>query len=279
MNSFYHEMKDLVFDSTAIPENANMALVNWTVSQASQISNSLFLMPNGTTHIGIVSVGADSPFIFQDLVFRGGGMGWLGTSTQYHFKKIQFQGVSTGIRPLNTVQISVQGCSFKNISIGVNMSNYTIGLLNMFDTKATDTKVLVHVDANMPNSIGSIVLKNIDACSNIPIAVKASNSALLTGSVEPGNLWIRGHIYEGDDPSTTPEMSAGRRLWGESFTQLSGRGAFFKDPLNLQPIIRVGDPGEEGIAQFTDILSPPCSKSTWQALTPATSHPICGPLI
>lgn len=360
LNSFYHEIKNFVFDSTALPSTANITLVSWGVSQASQLSNSMFLMPSGAAgHTAIASIGQNSPLILQDLEIRGGGIGWTGTSTQYHFKNIHFKGVKTAILPLNTVQMSIHGCSFEGVTTGIDMSLNSLGLLNMFDSHATSTGVLVRASSNQTNSQGSIMLENVNVDTTVPIVsfswchhvpttnhlqtIQSGSSAILTGSVKPGNTWIRGHIYAGSNDSTEPEKSAGRliktsrphalvdqagayhtvtpptyseytldqivnvkevmaspvkgdghtddtaslqailnsaakagkiayfphgiyiltdtlhipcgsRLWGESFTELSGTGDAFKDEANLKPIIQVGKPGEVGVAQFTDFV-------------------------
>lgn len=46
----------------------------------------------------------------------------------------------------------------------------------------------------------------------------------------------------------------GSRLVGEVFSVISGVGPRFSDPASPQPIIQVGNPGERGVAQFTDLL-------------------------
>ncbi|KAL2125987.1 hypothetical protein VTI74DRAFT_2010 [Chaetomium olivicolor] len=46
----------------------------------------------------------------------------------------------------------------------------------------------------------------------------------------------------------------GSRLVGEVLSTISGAGALFTDPSNPQPIIKVGNPGERGVAQISDLL-------------------------
>ncbi|KAJ4306229.1 hypothetical protein N0V88_001027 [Collariella sp. IMI 366227] len=46
----------------------------------------------------------------------------------------------------------------------------------------------------------------------------------------------------------------GSRLIGEVLSTISGAGPFFTNPSNPQPIIKIGNLGERGIAQLTDLL-------------------------
>ncbi|KAK0616110.1 pectate lyase superfamily protein-domain-containing protein [Bombardia bombarda] len=46
----------------------------------------------------------------------------------------------------------------------------------------------------------------------------------------------------------------GSRIVGEVLSVISGVGAHFSDPASPQPIVKVGNPGEKGIAQLTDML-------------------------
>lgn len=53
------------------------------------------------------------------------------------------------------------------------------------------------------------------------------------------------------DTLTIPPNS---RLWGESFTELSGSGSLFKDAKNPKPVVKIGEAGDTGIAQLTDLV-------------------------
>jgi glucan 1,3-beta-glucosidase len=90
--AFYHEIKNLIFDSTALSATTRITLLDWPVSQGSQLSNCVFNMPIGAaSHTGIVASGMNSPLLINDLQFIGGGIGYTGSSTQYHFKNVYFK--------------------------------------------------------------------------------------------------------------------------------------------------------------------------------------------
>jgi len=92
---FYHGVKNLMLDSTAVPKTKTIALLEWSVSQNNQVSNVEFRMPIGAdAHIGIFTTGLCSGLILNDLVFVGGGTGISLTATQYHLKSLVFKSTS-----------------------------------------------------------------------------------------------------------------------------------------------------------------------------------------
>lgn len=68
---FYHEIKNLVFDSTALATSSKITLLDWNLSQACQLSNSVFLMPKGAAgHTAISAAGMNSPLLINDVEIR-----------------------------------------------------------------------------------------------------------------------------------------------------------------------------------------------------------------
>jgi glucan 1,3-beta-glucosidase len=95
---FFHGVKNLVLDSTAVAPSKTIGLLEWSVSQNNQLSNVVFNMPVGAaTHVGVVTQGMCSGLIMNDLQFRGGGIGIQLTATQYHLKNLDFKGADTPI--------------------------------------------------------------------------------------------------------------------------------------------------------------------------------------
>ncbi len=90
---FFHGVKNLILDSTAVPTTKTIGLLEWSVSQNNQLSNVVFNMaPGAANHVGVVTTGMNSGLIMNDLQFRGGGIGIQLTATQYHLKNLQFKG-------------------------------------------------------------------------------------------------------------------------------------------------------------------------------------------
>jgi len=93
--AFYHGIKNLVFDTTALSPTRKIAILEWTVSQANQLSNVRFNMaPRARNHTGITTAGMATQLLYNDLQFVGGGVGISLTVTQVHLKNIYFKGIS-----------------------------------------------------------------------------------------------------------------------------------------------------------------------------------------
>jgi len=90
---FYHGIKNLVLDSTAMPGSSSITLLEWGVSQANQLANVMFNMPVGADvgHSAIAMAVTVSPLIMNDLQIFGGGVGITLSATQYHLKNIYFK--------------------------------------------------------------------------------------------------------------------------------------------------------------------------------------------
>jgi glucan 1,3-beta-glucosidase len=91
---FFRTIKNLVFDTTAVSPTKSLTIVLWSLSQGSQLQNVLFNMPVGSTgHIGVQSIGANSPTFLNDLQFNGGAIGLHISDTQYQLKSMYFNGL------------------------------------------------------------------------------------------------------------------------------------------------------------------------------------------
>ncbi|KAK0644443.1 glycoside hydrolase family 55 protein [Cercophora newfieldiana] len=335
--AFYHGIKHLVLDTTAIPSR-KIALLEWSVSQANQLSNVRFSMaPKAKDHTGIATTGPATELLYNDLQFVGGGVGISLSVTQIHLKNIYFKDVLTAVKVVSAVHITGQALRFEGCDVGVDTTAGGNGLLNLIDSTATNTPVLVNAAPIAAGSTrNSLVLENVIVDSS---TVKVSGAAALTGSVRPGSVWIRGNAYQPGKtgatslagtmvPASRPELLVnstgfyhtivqptyaefdvsqvvnvktvaahpvsgnavaddtasiqaiindsvgkvvyfpygiyllsdtllippGSRLVGEAFTQLSATGSKFKDLKNPRPMIKVGNPGDVGVAQFHDFV-------------------------
>lgn len=114
----------------------------------------------------------------------------MGSSTQYHFKSIYFKSVRTGIRPTNMVQITVQGCVFEGVNVGVDISGDTLGMLNLIDSRASDTKALVKTDQDRSDGVGSLALENVIVDSTVAAVCYSLNCASESTDQMSRRLWL-----------------------------------------------------------------------------------------
>ncbi|KAK3898482.1 glucan endo-1,3-beta-glucosidase [Staphylotrichum tortipilum] len=208
---FFHGVKNLILDSTAVSASKTIALLEWSVSQNNQLSNVVFNMPVGAaTHTGITMQGMNSGLIINDLEFRGGGVGVLLAATQYHLKSLVFKNVKTGIKISSLLQGTAQGLRFEDCSIGIDASSGS-GMLSLIDSSATNTSVVITAAAMSSSSVtGSLVLENVNVDSSVAATIKTGSTTTLTGSTPPNTVWIRGNTYPAS--STTPSRVDGSLL-------------------------------------------------------------------
>jgi glucan 1,3-beta-glucosidase len=184
---FYHGIKNLVLDTTAVPAAKKITLLEWGVSQANQLSNVRFKMPLGASgHSGIAMPTTVSPLIMNDLEFFGGDVGINLYATQYHLKNILFKSkyqepafrnrhsnplyarvadatrpdVKTAVKVTSLVQGTGQGLRFEDCVAGIDTSGGGSGTFNLIDSTATNTSVVVNAGATSTPQ-GSLVLENV----------------------------------------------------------------------------------------------------------------------
>lgn len=66
--NFWIGIRNIKLDTTAVNANTAAVALNWPVSQACQLTNVDFIMPNFSQHIGLTMRGGGSGTIMQDLV-------------------------------------------------------------------------------------------------------------------------------------------------------------------------------------------------------------------
>lgn len=192
LTGFFHGIKNLVIDSTSVPGTKVVTLLEWSVSQNNLLSNVVFNMPVGAAaHTGVVTQAPCSPHIMNNLQFNGGGVGIQLGATQYHLKSLHFKSiiqfhyaltqpwngrenaycladVTTGIRIVNLLQATAQGLTFEGCSVGIDASSGGSGMLNLIDSTATNTSVVVAA-AELNGVSGSMVLENVIVDDSVPV--------------------------------------------------------------------------------------------------------------
>jgi glucan 1,3-beta-glucosidase len=53
--NFYIGFKNVIIDSTSVSASTSITLLDWTVSQATQLTNVVFNMPDDSNHVGVTS--------------------------------------------------------------------------------------------------------------------------------------------------------------------------------------------------------------------------------
>lgn len=199
-NNFYIAIKNLIIDSTDIDKATTVGHIDWTVSQATQLTNIVFNMPNFSTgHAGVTvalnypgSDGFNSGIILNDLTFNGGATGMILNGQQFVLKGTSFNRCNTGIRA-NGFNFVVHNSSFADCTTGIDAHGVS-GSLTVLDTTTANIGTLVSSSyAGFGEAKNSIILENV-ICDSKTIVLDNSPSPAVEGNIL--NTWVHGNMVE-----------------------------------------------------------------------------------
>ena len=191
-NNFLIAIKNLVLDSHNVYPASHIALLHWTVSQATQLTNVIFEMPDFSTgHTGLTTQyntpdAGNSNIIMNDLTFNGGAIGMDLSGQQWVFKGMSFNRCTIEMRAVG-FNVVVSASTFTNCFTGIDASG-TSGSLTLLDSNGTNLDAFVR-SSDSSSAGNSIILENI---RNDNRTVVLNNKALVTGDVP--NTWWHGNI-------------------------------------------------------------------------------------
>jgi glucan 1,3-beta-glucosidase len=228
--NFYMGVKNLVFDSTHVSGETEFLLLDWGVSQATQLTNTLFRMPGGSAHTGVSTVEGGSGTFMGNLDFEGGAIGLNYNNQQYNIKDITFTGCQTGVVISHGFDQVFQGIQFKDCNIGINATAGGVGNVGSYalvdsEADSIDTLILTKSQTTSNSTTGddSVVIDNLRV-TNVNKTVVAGDRTLLTGSVPKtwvyGNAYVKGGSVGGVhnngvtyDTSRSPSLLAGGKYF------------------------------------------------------------------
>ncbi|EEA18713.1 exo-beta-1,3-glucanase, putative [Talaromyces marneffei ATCC 18224] len=226
--NFYIGIKNIIIDSTAVNGATNIALLDWTVSQATQLSNVVFNMPDYSTgHVGVTSqYDSNSNIILNDLTFNGGAYGLKLSGQQWILKNIKTSGTTTGISA-GGFSVVCQACSFEYAATGIDATGVS-GTTTVIDSSGLNLGVFLK-GTNSGGAVNSVVLENV---SYDGTTVSMSGSTVLSGSVT--DTWVYGHLYSSGSSSSSPVT--GRTVTTPRSSSLLSNGRYFitEKPLTFQ---------------------------------------------
>lgn len=197
--NFYIGMKNLVLDSTAIPANQSIALLDWTVSQGTQLANIVFNMPDYSTgHVGVTSqFGYNSNIILNDLTFNGGAFGLMMSGQQWILKNIKTSGTKVGIYA-GAYNVVCLGCSFEYGEKGIDATGIS-GSVVAIDSSARGIGAMI-TGKSSHGADHSMILENI---AHDGTTVELDGKVALSEGVV--NTWVYGNyvsiLQEIEDPA------------------------------------------------------------------------------
>ena len=206
-NNFYIGVRNIKIDTTSVPAKQETYCLNWAVSQATNLINVHFEMPDGSEHVGIEMDGGESGggsgLFMGDLTFTGGMVGILFSNQQYGIRNASFKNVATAILVQHTFTLTLQQISCSSVGICVDAGGQgTTGSLSMIDSSCHDCGAVV-------NGTSAFVLENIASTDSGPI-LKTDGQDRLTGDLV-GKTYSVGHVHKTNN-GTTEDLAQGSYL-------------------------------------------------------------------
>ena len=173
--NFYIGIKNIIIDSTAFNKDTSLTLLDWSISQAVQLSNVVFQMPyDSKGHTGLSMPEGGSPIIINDCTFHGGVVGINMSTQQYHLVRLTFNGCTTGIKVNGVKDLVVQGAYFTLCGVAIDTTEYNdIGFVAVIDSKVDNTGALISTTSSSTGQ-DSIVLENVQVDSTVSSVGSAS---------------------------------------------------------------------------------------------------------
>ena len=198
--NFHIALKNLQLDSTSISKDNNFTLLDWSVSQGTQLTNIVFNMPTFSTgHTGIAMPGGGSGTHMSDLTFKGGAIGINVNNQQYEIASTSFTGCATGILVTSCFSYVFVDLSFQNSAVGIDMSSNSAHSVTLLDSTASNIGTIVKTQATSTGD-HSLVIENLSAQAGCSSIVSADGTKLLTESVS--GTWVYGNTYTSKGPKT-----------------------------------------------------------------------------
>lgn len=186
--NFYIGIKNLIIDSTSVDGSTSLGLIDWTVSQGTQLANVVFNMPDYSTgHIGITSqYDSNSNVIMNDLTFNGGVYGMKLSGQQWIAKNIKVSGSTTGIYA-GAYSFVCLACSFTNAATGIDATGID-GVISVIDSSGSNLEYFM-TGTSSGGAGYSMILENI---SYDGTTVAIDGNPVLSGDVT--DTWVYGDV-------------------------------------------------------------------------------------
>ena len=198
--NFYIGIKNIQLDSTNLSSSTKFTILDWSVSQATQLTNIVFNMPNYSTgHTGIAMPEGGSGCSMGDLTFNGGVVGLNMGSQQYEVKSASFNRCTTGIFISGCFACVLVNIEFESNAVGIDMSQDGGHSVTLIDSVASNTGTAVEAVACLTGD-HTLVIENFVSGPGLKAVVSVSGRSILSGSVL--DTWVYGNVYAPGGPTT-----------------------------------------------------------------------------
>lgn len=205
-NVFARQIRNLIFDTTAVPARSSVIGVHWPTAQATSIQNVVFQLSQeaGNKHVGIFMEGGSGGYL-GDLVFYGGEYGAQFGNQQYTMRNLTFTNCQTAIQQLWDWFWVYKDLNIVNCSVGINVTASGFGSAIILDSFFYNTPVAMvsnrstTTPGQMPSQ-GSLVWENVAFINVESILQDAAASALVQNAGSNGTF-VSGQVLVSLGPS------------------------------------------------------------------------------
>lgn len=166
-NTFFRQIRNLVLDTTALPASFRAVAIHWPSSQATAITNCVFLLSRvpGNQHIGLF-IEEGSGGLLNDLYFYGGGTAAVFGNQQYTARNLWFFDSEIGIRMAWNWGWTYKSVYFKNCGVGMMMDadQKSIGSMTLLDSWFDNVDIAIYTTRNVlgnRGANGTLAMENV----------------------------------------------------------------------------------------------------------------------
>lgn len=205
---FFRQIRNLVFDTTAVPASAGITAIHWPAAQATSIQNVVFNLSQqpGNKHVGIF-MEEGSGGLLNDLVFYGGIYGAQLGNQQYTTRNMTFYGCQTAIQQLWDWYWVYKGLTVVNCGVGIEMTSPSVGSAILLDSMFYNTESAITTNANTTRpgnmtSQDSLVLENV-VFINVSTILRGPQASWTEDTTTSGGYFVPGKVLVSMKPMTS----------------------------------------------------------------------------
>lgn len=204
-NNFYRQIRNFVLDITMVPSTRAVHCIHWQVAQATSLQNIIFnLAPgylgDGSQQAGIYMENGSGGF-FEDLIFNGGGTGYIAGSQQFTVRNLTFNDCTTAVYHFWSWVFLYKSITINNCAVGFDLSSGdnvpAVGSIVIQDSTFSNVQfgILTGFAADStPTSAGTLVLDNVNFLNTDPAVEYKNNTPIISGN-QVVNSFLQGSAY------------------------------------------------------------------------------------
>lgn len=157
-NTFFRQIRNLIIDTTALPDQFRAVGIHWPSSQATVITNCLFLLSQvpGNKHIGLF-IEEGSGGLLNDLYFYGGDTAAILGNQQYTARNLWFFNAYIAISVKWNWGWTFKGMYFKDCVVGIQMDEdqASTGSITLIDSQFDQVDTAIITTRNIQDNHGA----------------------------------------------------------------------------------------------------------------------------